>query len=306
MLDVGSQCLSAPQCRFQLIMPDAPSPVVAPQEKQLCGVVISKTGIPQKAVPGTMAPHHGPTVPAVYKVPPGYPKEPTLVPKAETQPPPNVKAKAAAQAPPAAQAAVPKAGPPPVNQSASARVPTFNPNLPPPSVPEEEPAWWFLLSQAREDGTRLQHHPKLPVDLRYKWSLLSQQSWDLLFPGLDGIIPNDHEVEGPQPVHLALLQLPIHLVLPAVYSRGEYIASQLVDDYPRLQFFNPQVAWTEFIEGPNSSMRKEPDWTYCALHAKLSLYLKPRRALEFWVANGHLGLDEQGTHFFVHTLKTKF
>ena len=99
-------------------MPDAPSPKVAPREKQLPmgGVVISKTGIPQKAVPGTMAPHHGPTVPAVYKVPPGYPKEPTLVPKAETQPPPNVKAKAAAQAPPAAQAAVPKAGPPPVNQ----------------------------------------------------------------------------------------------------------------------------------------------------------------------------------------------
>ena len=164
--------------------------------------------------------------------------------------------------------------------------------------PEEEPAQLpEPRIQAREDGTRPQHHPKLPVDLRYKWSLLSQQSWDLLFPGLDGIIPNDHEVEGPQPVHLALLQLPIHLVLPAVYSRGEHIASQLVDDYPRLQFFNPQVAWTEFIEGPNSSMRKEPDWTYCALHAKLSLYLKPRRALEFWVANGHLGLDEQGTHF---------
>ncbi len=149
-----------PQCRFQLIMPDAPSPKVAPRAKQLPmgGVVISKTGIPQKAVPGTMAPHHGPNVPAVYKVPPGYPKEPTLVPKAiETQPPPdpyfpsidfltmfrntineaNVKAKAAAQAPPAAQAAVPKAGPgpPPANQSATARVPTFNPNLPPPSVP---------------------------------------------------------------------------------------------------------------------------------------------------------------------------
>ncbi len=72
-------------------MPDAPPPVVAPREKQLPGVVISKTGIPQKAVPGTMAPHHGPTVPAVCKVPPGYPKEPTLVPKAnaETQPPPD-------------------------------------------------------------------------------------------------------------------------------------------------------------------------------------------------------------------------
>ncbi len=62
MSDVGSQCQSAPQCRFQLIMPDAPSPAVAPREKQLCGVVISKTGIPQKAVPGTMAPHRGPTV----------------------------------------------------------------------------------------------------------------------------------------------------------------------------------------------------------------------------------------------------
>lgn len=120
--------------------------------------------------------------------------------------------------------------------------------------------------------------PNISPAILQRWQFLSMNTWQHLWLGLRGAIPDNSGIEGPQTSERALLDLHIGVLALPVARCAQWYCHELAKVVPdNIAHWDAQGFWLGEFEDLKVTFDNGPACCEVAIQLKLEIYQKPAR-----------------------------